>query len=374
MNLTGTHGTRRAPLLLALLAATLAGCSTAPHYALRQRTSFIALSDFSGFTRATNATPGQIVLTSPVINPPLAWNELIVSWNATGAPLRVEARGIYPNHPTRFYNLGSWSEDSTRYPRASASRQSDADGFVKIDTLILSHPGAAVQLRLTLGAPDSPTPAQLKFIGLSFCDTRAQLAPAAPNRAAWGRELPVPQLRQAEYAGGIGWCSPAALTMVLNYWSETLHRPELMRTVPEVADGVFDAGYGGTGNWPFNTAYAGKFPGLRAYVTRLNDLSEVEDWIVAGIPPILSVSSYLTNDQHSGPDNGHLIVCTGFTAQGDVIANNPGVSVKTNQPARQIYPRERVINAWQKSKNAVYLIYPETADLPPNRSGNWAPK
>jgi hypothetical protein len=42
-----------------------------------------------------------------------------------------------------------------------------------------------------------------------------------------------------------------------------------------------------------------------------------------------------------------------------------------NQRARRVYPRERVIAAWEKSKYAVYLIYPETAAIPANRSGDW---
>jgi hypothetical protein len=145
----------------------------------------------------------------------------------------------------------------------------------------------------------------------------------------------------------------------------------LNHTVPEIAAAINDAVLDGTGNWPFNTAYAGEFPGMRAYVTRLDDISELEDWIAAGIPVIISVSSYLTNDRHSGPDNGHLIVCLGFTEQGDVITNDPGVSVKRNIRARRVYPRERIIAAWKKSKNAVYLVYPETATPPKTHPTHW---
>ena len=59
-------------------------------------------------------------------------------------------------------------------------------------------------------------------------------------------------------------------------------------TVPQVAASVYDQGFGGTGNWPFNTAFAGGFSGMRSCVTRLDDLSEVENWIAAGLPVILS--------------------------------------------------------------------------------------
>ena len=110
---------------------------------------------------------------------------------------------------------------------------------------------------------------------------------------------------------------------------------------------------------------------MRAYVTRLGDISELEDWVAAGIPVILSVSSYLANDRTNGPDNGHLIICVGFTDKGDVVVNDPGVSVKRNVRARRVFVREKVAKAWNKSKNAVYLIYPESAKTPVDRLGHW---
>ncbi|MDB6110863.1 MAG: hypothetical protein JWR69_2613 [Pedosphaera sp.] len=360
------------PLILLMTAALISSCATPPPAAVQQRTSFIALKDVTSFTRTLGAAPGEVVLTSPEIAPPIDWNELVASWNLTaGAYLKIEARAIYPDRATDFYTLSQWSENPALHPRASVNRQRNADGTVKIDTLVMTRPGAKVQLRLTLGNSAEATPAQIKFLGLSFCDSRVEPAPAKPNRAAWGKALAVPERRQAEYEGGGGWCSPTSLSMVLAYWSEKLNRPELNHTVPDVAAAINDTGLDGTGNWPFNTAYAGAFPGMRGYVTRLNDVSELEDWIAAGIPVIVSVSSYLTNDRHSGPNNGHLIVCAGFTEQGDFVANDPGVSVKKKQSARRTYPRERFAEAWKNSKNAVYLIYPETASIPKNRSGNW---
>jgi len=73
----------------------------------------------------------------------------------------------------------------------------------------------------------------------------------------------------------------------------------------------------------------------------------------------------------SGTDNGHLIGCVGFTDKGDVVTNDPGVSVRRNVRARRVYAREKVVNAWKRSKNTVYLIYPETAKVPANRLGHW---
>ena len=266
--------------------------------------------------------------------------------------------------------MSLWSDDPEKFPRESVRGQRDQDGMVKTDTLVLSNEARRFQLRLTCGGGNGDQ--GLKFLGVSLCNSSVAPAVSSPNRAAWGKLVEVPERRQGEYEGGGGWCSPTSLSMVLAYWSDVLHRPELNHSVPETAAAIEDDVRGDTGNWPFNTAYAGHYAGMRAYVTRFENMTELEDWIVAGIPVIISVSSYLTNDRTSGPDNGHLIVCVGFTESGDVVANDPGVSVKRNVRARRVYVREKVANAWKKSKNAVYLIYPETVKPPANRFGDWA--
>jgi Peptidase_C39 like family len=363
----------RISILLPLMIVLLAGCVTTSQRAfVPDHKYFTSFTNFSKFSKDAGEISGETVLISPEIATPNAWNELVVSWNVpAGVDLKVEARGIYPDHATKFYTLGLWSDDPSRHPRESVKGQQDADGDVRTDTLVLKQLTTKAQLRLTLGGvPDAKSP-MLKFIGLSFCDSRKPDVPFSPSKTAWGRNLPVPERVQSGYDGPGGWCSPASLSMVLAYWSAELHRPELDRSVPEVAAGVNDPVYDGTGNWPFNTAYAGAFPGIRAYVTRLDDVQELEQWIVAGGPVILSVSSYLTNDRHDGPDNGHLIVCVGFTETGDVVANDPGVSVKRGERVRRVYPRERVINAWKRSRYTVYLVYPETAAIPRDRHGHW---
>ena len=335
-----------------------------------KRCAFIGFTDFSTFSRSAGVSNGETVLLSPVIKAPIKWNELIVSWNVPlGVHLKAEARALYRQRATGYYTMGLWSDDPERFPRASVRRQRDADGAVRTDTLILSNATRAVQVRITLGGADASCP--LKFLGLSFCNSAVPAPDEKPNRAAWGKVLDVPERRQAEYEGGGGWCSPTSLSMVLAYWSEQLHRPELNHSVPETAHAIADGERADTGNWPFNTAYAGQFPGMRAYVTRLGGIPELEDWIAAGVPVVISVSSYLASGRTSGPDNGHLIVCVGFTNTGDVVVNDPGVSVRRNVRARRVFARANVAKAWSKSKNAVYLIYPESAKVPANRLGHW---
>jgi hypothetical protein len=143
-----------------------------------------------------------------------------------------------------------------------------------------------VTVRATLRpALDGRAPT-LKFLGISLADTTALPPAREPNRAVWGKEITVPGKPQSGWPGASGWCSPTSTSMALAFWAKKLDRPELDVPVPDAAHATYDKVYGGTGNWPFNTAFAGAFPGIRAYVTRFSDMRDLEDWIEAGIPPI----------------------------------------------------------------------------------------
>jgi len=334
--------------------------------------SFVGLKEFSSFARL-QGTNGEMVLLSPEIKSPINWNELVVSWNADAAPgtfLKIEARAVSTNHATKFYTMGMWSPDNKAIRRASVHRQKDSDGDVKTDTLVLKQTANAAQIRITLGGTNRESPA-LKFLGLSFCNTRVTPWTQMPNRAAWGKIISTPEHSQHGYPGAQGWCSPTSLSMVLARWAETLRRPELDLHVPQVAAAVYDTEFKGTGNWPFNTAFAGSFPGMRSYVTRFADISELEDWIAAGIPVIISAPWELLEAGRPPASDGHLTVCIGFTDSGDVVINDPATRIERGDQVRRIYKRADVIRAWAESHNTVYLVYPESARLPEDRFGHW---
>jgi hypothetical protein len=329
---------------------------------------FVGFSRFDNFQEIPGAQAGQKVLVSPEVQAQIAFNEAIVSWDAQTPPhswLIVEARALDPGSATKYYSLANWSSQSIEHPSRSASNNADPDGKVSTDTLILRRPAHRFQVRLTLeGEPAAPP--ILKFLGISLCDTNALLPELAPNQSVWGKTLPVPERSQMPYPNGKVWCSPTTISMLMGFWAQTLKRPELDRPVPEVAERVYDAEWKGTGNWPFNTAYAGSFPGMRAYVTRLSDVSELEDWIAGGIPVGLSVDYDRLRAKGPGP-NGHLVVCVGFTKQGDPVINDPG----TSQHVQKIFSRANLINAWSCSRNTVYLVYPEGFALPHDRFRHW---
>jgi hypothetical protein len=54
-----------------------------------------------------------------------------------------------------------------------------------------------------------------------------------------------------------------------------------------------------------------------------------------------------------------------------VVINDPATNLQKGQQVRHIYKRADVITAWHESRNTVYLIYPETAQIPPDPFGHW---
>lgn len=365
---------RYLPLILALLVSS---CGTGRH-SLRQAGSsspcFRLLTDFSGFQRTTNRVPGEVVLESGWIRAPFAWDELVVSWNAQtplGTGLRFEARAMSQSRATKFYNLGLWAEDTAVQRRESMTGQKDEDGNVLTDTLVLRQPTEQLQLRISL-LPDAkgalPT---LKRIGLSYLNREAPVASLPSVKSVWGRSLPVPERSQLSYSGGRDWCSPTSVSMVLSYWSQRLNRPELNVDVPEVAAGVFDRNWPGTGNWPFNTAYAGSFVGMLAFTTRLADIAELEALVAAGVPPIISVSYDVLHGRATDQGNGHLVVCVGFTESGDAIVNDPWARIEKGDKVRQVVARANLAKAWAHSRRTAYLIRPEAWPVPSSPAGRW---
>lgn len=359
------------PALLALAGAGLlaSGCATRmePRF-----TSFQGWKSFETFERMTNGN--SVTLTSPRLKAGGAWRELILSWNANcppGTHLRAEARGFHAGRATKYFTLGLWSEDAARFSRESVKDQRDEDGTVLTDTLVVHQPMEEAQIRITLsGAVDAVWP-RLKYVGASFLGGSGPAKKFPSSPVAWGKTIEVPQRAQTGHPGAKGWCSPTCISMVLAHWAHVLNRPELDMPVPQVAAGVRDPNLPGTGNWVFNTAFAGSFEGMRAVVTRFDDVGEIEEWVAAGIPVVVSVSFDFLNGRPVDDGNGHLVVVVGFTDTGDVVVNDPWPNPKKENSVRKIFPRQNLVRAWERSRHAVYLIYPEMMKVPENRRGHW---
>jgi hypothetical protein len=353
------------------------GCSTPGHdtrAAADDSRRFWSTTNFSTFRRSVDRATGHAILTSPELKAPITWDELVLSWNAQvprGSGLKFEVRALGADRKSEFYTMGYWAEDTAEQSRESVIDQKDEDGDVQTDTLALNWPASRFQIRVTFLGTNAADRTRLRFLGASFLNTKAALTARPPNQSAWGKSLPVPERSQLSHPGGRDWCSPTSVSMVLAYWSAVLNRPELKMELADAAAGIYDKNWPGTGNWSFNAAFAGKFDRMRACVTRLADVSELETLVAAGIPPVVSVSYDLLHGRKLDQGNGHLVVCVGFTELGDVLINDPWADLTKDDPIRYVIPRSNLAKAWARSHQTVYLIYPENWPVPKSPQGRW---
>ena len=289
------------------------------------------------------------------------FDQAIVSWNAKtppGSHLMVYLQARVGGDWTGWYKMGLWNIDGRPQPRTSFGGQDDGFAEVQTDTLVLNKRGEAIRARVELLSSGGKTYPTLRYLAVDVIDSSRPLPPDEPSREAWGRELDVPEISQLSVEDGAGWCSAASTAMALGYWSRKLDRPDLRVGLAEAARGIHDEAWRGTGNWIFNTAYAGEFDGIRAYVTRFDSISCVEKWIAEGIPVIASVN-YRKMNPANAESTGHLMVVRGFTTDGDPIFNDPWTHLARGETVRRTYSRASFADAWLGpggSHGTVYII------------------
>jgi hypothetical protein len=344
--------------------------------------------------------PGELsgIWTSPIVQPGHPFTRLVPSWNADtpgASRLLVEAQVTTdPSNTSNWYGLGIWTAEDHASARTSVNGQSDALGWVETDTLYArSDPfvSYAVRVRLERFTGDDPSPS-VRLLAAQVSDST--YSPASGASAALsndGIELPVPPLSQELHArqypqwggGGEAWCSPTSTEMVVEFWSRGPSAADLAWVDPSYADpsvdfaarSTFDLAYRGTGNWPFNTAYAARF-GLDAFVTQLRSLAEAERFLRVGIPLVASIASRpgeLDGFLFPGGTTGHLVVIVGFDTAGNPIVNDP--AAWTDATVRRIYDRAQFERVWLRgSGGTVYVIRPPEIALPPvpsDATPNW---
>lgn len=329
--------------------------------------------------------------TSPWATPGFAFTELVPSWDAAtpeGTFLRVQLRGRTADGRTSSWDdLGRWASGDQQFRRTSRGSQTDDLARVATDTLVAATPMTSWQARVTLlrkvGSTATP---KVDVVGAvaSAIPASTSVRTSRP-RSSTPVELPVPAFSQMVHeghfpaygGGGEAWCSPTSLAMVLAYYealpsdAETawVGRSHPDRVVDHVARMTYDHGYDGTGNWPFNTAYAATLTD-KAFVTRFASLRGVETLVRAGVPVITSVT--FGRGQLGGAPisstNGHLLVVVGFTADGDVVVNDPAAG--SNDGVRRVYDRAQFENAWLKrgpaggSGGVGYVVHDKAHPLP----------
>ncbi|MEU6510228.1 peptidase C39 family protein [Streptomyces sp. NPDC046942] len=331
-------------------------------------------TDYTDPHTGATATWEYAVWTAPVHVLTAPATEVVASWNAhtpAGTWLQVELQGTYSDGTaTPWYVMGRWAAGDQDIKRTSVDGQGDGKSAISTDTFAIDDAGTGLRLtsyrlRLTLyrepGTQLTPTVWRLGAMGSDIPD-RFTVPASVPGLA---RELIVPrysqEIHKGQYPqydnGGEAWCSPTSSQMIIEYWGGRLTPEQLAWVDPSYADPqvdhaarfTYDYQYEGCGNWPFNAAYAATFDGIQGVVTRLASLTDLETLIGAGIPAMTSQSFLKTELTGAGyGTSGHLMTVIGFTADGDVIANDP--ASPSDDAVRRVYPRREFENIWLRTK------------------------
>ena len=334
----------------------------------------------------------QATWDSPWVEPGFSFTELIPSWSATtpgNSFVEIRVRGRNAAGALSSWDLmGRWAKSDRFVERRTFGSQADDLANVNVDTWRAPGGLTAYQLRATLvrkaGTTRNPGFDTIGAVASRLPSDAGTTSKPGPGR---GIVLDVPRFSQMIHGGrypqydngGEAWCSPTSTSMVLGYY-DSLPGAKSYRWVPEgyqdpwvayAARMTYDYTYEGTGNWPFNTAYAAPRVG-KAFVTRLRSLREAEKFIAAGIPLIASItfsSGQLTGAPISSTA-GHLLVIVGFTEDGDVVVNDP--AGRDSSAVRRTYDRAQFERAWlPRSGGLVYVIRDGAHPLPEGNQSNW---
>lgn len=321
----------------------------------------------SEFALATTPT-GATWFESKPIETQNQWTEANPSWNVNpveGNLFKIELRvQLVSGKWSTWYKLGDWTTGPNNPQRTSLKDQKDSFGSVDTDTLTLTEPAQAYQVRYESKVPDA-----VKRVFVCTSDPSQAIIEVPSDPSVWGTILPVPKRFQNDYPNGGVICSATSTSMILKYWAKVKDRSDIDVHVANAATQIYDEAWKGTGNWPFNMAFAGSFPGMVAYVARFSSVADLEKWIQAGIPVATSVSYNLLRGRERGSDDGHLVVLVGFDKSGNPIFNDPAVKPEL----QTTYPRADFEKGWSDSGRTVYLVFPEGTVVPKPVHGEWLP-
>ncbi|MDI6827631.1 MAG: peptidase C39 family protein [Armatimonadota bacterium] len=322
-----------------------------------------------------NPYPSALI-ESPDVEIGFPCSEIVVSWNAITPPgsyLRVYIQARSAGIWSKRFTVAIWSRESRADLRTSLKLQKDMFARMESDTLFLTKPADAFRVSAELSTMNGRTYPVLKVLTVHALGKDACSARLRKHREVWGKDLSVPERSQLTVPEGNRFCSATSTAMVLDWWAQKLCRPELSVPLQTAVDSIYDPGWGGTGNWTFNTAYAAELGGLKAYVTRLSSISQIEQWIAKDVPVIVSVD-YNVLRGRTGRRMGHLMVIRGFTEDGDPIFNDPYTFIDRGECVRKIFSRSNFEASWlteEGSRGTVYLIYPDGWDIPKNSYLDW---
>lgn len=324
-------------------------------------------SGYYGGSYYNGGTFRYATVVSPVWSAKRVFDRVTPSFEAltpagTWIEVRVSAHIIATGEWTKDYSLGVWADDADVVRRHSVGGQKDATGDVVTDTLELASPADALQVGVLLFSADESTTPRLRAVSASTSLRAATATSDAIDPSLWGTTLAVP----AHAQGDASSASPAAMSMLLGFWSVEAPPNELAAMTSDVAATDKE-------NRMFDTAcVAAAADGeLHAMVTRLASLAQIERLVASGIPVAIGLA-YDAGQLDGAPlesATSHTVVVKGFTASGGVIVNDPAFASRA--AVETTYDRTQLTAAWVRAGGTTYVVWPAAKKLPVDPVGGY---
>ena len=216
--------------------------------------------------------------TSPAVTPGFGLTQLVASWSAVtpkNSWVEIRVRVFAGSAKSRWLVLGRWaSSRQARAPYVGARpvgrprprRRRHLEGGRRPADVLPAAGAADAARRRVVAVPVGVVPGRGRLaapvVGPRRLRSRGRGAASCSTSRATRRWCTAGEFSQYG-GGGEAWCSPTSTAMVLGYYgrlpaasSYAWVGPRADPWVDEVARRTYDVAYEGTGNWPFNTAYA----------------------------------------------------------------------------------------------------------------------
>ncbi|MEM7630231.1 MAG: serine hydrolase [Planctomycetota bacterium] len=299
-----------------------------------------------------SGAPSDEVLSSWTVSPEEAFTNALVSFNAEvpgGGGVAAEVCVEVGDGWSAWMAIADWGD----VPVDRARETAWDGGRIAIDELISDEPIGRMRVRLVGFAGDEA--AMPRVARADVVVSRRSAGRVLDARAGEAVETGTP-FRACEIEGDDGLasrlCSPTSVAMLL---AQRGVRPGY----EELIGRVYDARHDLYGVWPRAIQAAYTF-GVAGRLHRFGDWDEVRAHLLDVGPIAISLRGGEGEVRGMGYDasDGHLIVLTGLTEDGDAVVLDPAFGDEAE--ARRVYPAADLSEVWlRRARGTAYVLLGE---------------
>ncbi|MCE9595826.1 MAG: C39 family peptidase [Planctomycetes bacterium] len=299
---------------------------------------------------------GSAVYESAVIASKQPFQQMLASWNVelpTGSGIWVDVRVGRKSDDvwTDWLRIGEWGRGQ---PDWQATTECEF-GRIDVDYFKSEQSFDLAQYRITAWRGEANAP-QIKVARVDLTFSSRDAVPSQPPSkveippSSWKVRMPVPFRSQRVVDPKLAsrLCSPTSVAMVMEFQG-------VKRSTDEISKRLYDADHDLYGNW--TRAIQGAYSyGVSGYVTRCADWHAVERSIAVGQPLVISIAAE-KGDLPGAPyveTAGHLLVVTGFDADGSVFVNDPAAVAEFE--GVRTYSRDALAKCWLARGGTAYVF------------------